>query len=110
MFRKTLERVGILRHRSASWIFFLLITFCSIAPLSCVVCGRKGVSRRTRYAVLGDDNCITDQKVQVVYASLLDDFSVSFFQYLNKNTLDIHSGCIEFAKRFLVNELMLYLN
>lgn len=58
--------------------------------------------RFTRYAILGDDILITDPKVAALYANLLEDLGVSISQ---SKSLISSTGCIEFAKRFMVNGL-----
>lgn len=54
------------------------------------------------YAVLGDDVLITDPHVAPVYANLLDRLGVSISY---AKSLVSETGCVEFAKRFLVDRL-----
>lgn len=53
----------------------------------------------------GDDLLICDDKVALVYRSIVDELGVSIS--LSKSLI---SGCIEFAKRFYVNDLTLDLS
>ena len=64
-------------------------------------------SRFTKYAVLGDDVLIADKNVALVYASVLDNLGVSISK---SKSLISKIGCVEFAKRFLVNQLRLELS
>jgi len=63
--------------------------------------------RFDRYAILGDDVLICDENVAQVYASVLEEFGVQIS--LSKSLIS-KTGCAEFAKRFLVNELRLDLS
>lgn len=59
--------------------------------------------RFNRYAVLGDDVLICDKNVALVYASVLDRLGVTISV---SKSLVSDTGCVEFAKRFLVDELI----
>lgn len=54
------------------------------------------------YAVLGDDVVIADEHVAPIYASIIERLGVSI-SYTKSLISD--SGCVEFAKKFLVNQL-----
>ncbi|CAA0822083.1 Mitovirus RNA-dependent RNA polymerase, partial [Striga hermonthica] len=58
--------------------------------------------RFDKYCVLGDDVVIADKQVAPVYASLLDDLGVDISV---SKSLVSETGCVEFAKRFLVDGL-----
>lgn len=59
------------------------------------------------YALLGDDVVIADENVGPVYASLVKDIGVSISKLLWMNSRCLIQG-IEFAKRFLVNQLTFF--
>lgn len=54
------------------------------------------------YAVLGDDVLIADERVAPVYASMVQKLGVKIS---SAKSLCSSTGCAEFAKRFLVDEL-----
>lgn len=54
------------------------------------------------YAILGDDIIIADERVAPIYASYIERLGVNI-SYLKSIISD--TGCIEFAKRFLVDGL-----
>lgn len=59
--------------------------------------------RFTSYAVLGDDVLIADDRVAPIYASYVERLGVEI-SYLK--SISSTSGCVEFAKKFLVNGMM----
>lgn len=58
--------------------------------------------RFTRYAILGDDIVIADEKVASKYEDCLGRLGVSISY---QKSLISRSGCAEFAKRFKVKDL-----
>lgn len=58
--------------------------------------------RFTKYAVLGDDVVICDTNVALLYAHVVETLGVSISPL---KSLMSNSGCIEFAKSFLVDAL-----
>lgn len=53
----------------------------------------------TNYAILGDDVVIADRKVGIEYESILGDLGVTIS---SQKSIKSSTGCLEFAKRFLV--------
>lgn len=69
---------------------------------------RKGVPKSSLYKVcVGDDVLICDRKVADQYTTILNSLKVSISK---SKSLISSTGCIEFAKRFLVNGLTLDLS
>ncbi|KAL0283772.1 UNVERIFIED_CONTAM: putative mitochondrial protein [Sesamum radiatum] len=90
---------GLLCCRTAIRLLFFLATVHVHSPFNGVVECATGV-RFKKYAVLGDDVVIADAKVASVYKSVLQRLGVAVS--LPKSLIS-NSGCIEFAKKFMVN-------
>ncbi|KAG6467742.1 hypothetical protein ZIOFF_074389 (mitochondrion) [Zingiber officinale] len=58
--------------------------------------------RFTKYAALGDDIVICDSKVATLYRSVLDRFLVKISKL---KSLESRTGCAEFRKRFIVDNM-----
>jgi hypothetical protein len=58
--------------------------------------------RFDRYALLGDDIVIADERVAIRYAGIMDSLGVKISPL---KSLISHTGCAEFAKRFVVRDL-----